>query len=407
MVEQSPADSCSTTFSSPVSSDVSPRQLEEQKLGKTDHLGVYGLLIGMKTAFTDLESAVPTTLLTKAEKNASNDALCKKLLYLYKKYDGNKWFIFQIPKVVQGRWQEDDTILKLIKTALETTTSDKLGFHSPQSYIQNLMTLRGNIWVVDGIQLEYARRVGIISAIPRVTDEEIMDKSKGDWVTKALAILQVTWLWIQLIVRTTQRLTATQLEIMTAAFATCSVITYALYFQKPKDVKTRIRIQAARYPNVQEMADMGSLGPTAVWFQRIHLQLGNDNYHHKEGKDTAPFLIIMCGFIGMVFGSVHFACWHSHFPTLGEQLGWRIACGILLVIPVPICSLMLLDHYLESRRRKKRSKTQPGMVLLEISYLLKGVYVLARLYMMVEAGRSLYYQPKESFVATWAFMPHV
>ncbi|KAH6838396.1 hypothetical protein B0I37DRAFT_440096 [Chaetomium sp. MPI-CAGE-AT-0009] len=197
---QNPTGIRSTTLSRPASSEVSLRQLEEQNSRELDH---------------------PATTGPPAE----HDLLRTALLDLREKHPGNKWFIFPIPKVVQGRWREDGENLKLIQTALETMAPNKLGFQSAQSYIQNLMALRGNIWVIDGIQLEYARRTGIISSIPGVTSDEIMDKSKGDWVTKALAILQVAWLRIQLIVRRTQNLTATQLEIMTAAFATCSIIT--------------------------------------------------------------------------------------------------------------------------------------------------------------------------------------
>ncbi|KAK3356614.1 hypothetical protein B0T25DRAFT_452243 [Lasiosphaeria hispida] len=327
------------------------------------------------------------------------------------KYDGNKWFIFNVPAVVKGRWREDTQNMELISSAIDNARTVNLGYHTPLSYYENLLTLRGNIWVVDGVQLHYARKQGVITSLPRITEQEIMDKSKGDWVTKSLAILQVSWLWVQLAARTVNHLTATQLEIMTAAFATCSVITYALYFQKPKDVKTRVRITAARYPTVNEMAEMGRRGPTAVWFRRVFLCLGNDNYHHEEGKDTAPALILVCGFIGLVFGSVHFACWDSHFPTDGEKLGWRIACGLLLGIPIPICSLMLLDRTLDMRRKRQekgKGEVRPGRILRVIAFMLEGVYVLARGYMMLEAGRSLWYQPWQSFGATWAAnTPHV
>ncbi|KAL8397918.1 hypothetical protein RB594_004576 [Gaeumannomyces avenae] len=356
-----------------------------------------------------LEEQQPRTMprTTEAKENASDNKLRKLLLALYQKHKGDEWVIFKIPKVVQGRWKEDDRNVQLIRDTLETSKPEHLGFHSPESYVQNLKALRGNTWVVDGIQLEYARRVGIVSKIPRVTKDEIMDKSKGDWVSKGLAILQVTWLWIQLAVRAATGLTATQLEVMTAAFATCSVVTYAFYFEKPKDVKTRIRIRAAHYPRVHEMADMGRLGPKSVWYPRVYLQIGNDNLHQREGQNSAAILIVLCAFIGMVFGSVHFACWNSHFPTRGEQVGWRVACGILLVVPMPIAGFMLLDDYLDGVRRKKRTKFQPGKVLKGIVLLGEGIYVLARLFMMVEAARSLYYQPKESFVATWAFLPHL
>ncbi|KAK4194925.1 hypothetical protein QBC40DRAFT_187058 [Triangularia verruculosa] len=377
--------SCYTApLSSPVSPAMTPGQIEAQPEKRPD---VQGSTV----------TAIPSV----------DDKLRAKLIKLFNQHEGNKWFIFPLPAVVQGRWKEDPTNLGLIESAIKSTVASNLDAHTPHSYFQNLIVLRGNIWVVDGMQLAYARSIGIITAIPPVTDDEIMDRSKGDWVTKALAIIQVAWLWIQLIVRTTQQLTATQLEIMTAAFATCSVFTYALYLPKPKDVKTRIRIRAARYPTVEEMKTLGRKGPSSVWFQRIHLQLGNDNIHHREGKHSALVMITLCGFIAMVFAAVHFACWHSHFPTWGEQLGWRIACGILLVAPVPICGLMLWDHDLESKRMEESARTQPGALLKRMSLALEGVYVLARLFMMVEAGRSLYYQPKESFVATWGFIPHV
>ncbi|KAK4112448.1 hypothetical protein N656DRAFT_798240 [Canariomyces notabilis] len=133
----------------------------------------------------------------------SNSDLRSKLLKMFDRHDGNRWFIFQLPAVVQGRWKKDLQNMALIESALKATTTSDFGSHTLQSYFQNLMVLRGNIWIVDG----------------------------------------------------------------------------------------------------------------------IHLQLGNDNIHHRVGKDSAPVMIVICGFIAMVFGSVHFASWHSRFPTWGEPVG--------------------------------------------------------------------------------------
>jgi len=36
---------------------------------------------------------------------------------------------------------------------LKATTASNPGSHTPQSYFQNLIVFRSNIWVVDGIQL--------------------------------------------------------------------------------------------------------------------------------------------------------------------------------------------------------------------------------------------------------------
>ena len=191
---------------------------------------------------------------------------------------------------------------------MDTATADDLGRHSRSSYMQNMMALCGNIWTVDGVQLQYLRKVGIISRLPRLTEEEMKDRSKGDLLTKSMALLQVLWLSVQLILRKAQGLPSTQLEIMTAAFATCSSRIYLMYVGKPKHVLTRARLAAERYPTAAEITRLGSLGLTAVWFRCVHISLGCDNYHHLEDGDTASWLILTCGLVGIIFVSVHFAC---------------------------------------------------------------------------------------------------
>ncbi|KAK0644077.1 hypothetical protein B0T16DRAFT_417102 [Cercophora newfieldiana] len=353
----------------------------------------------------DLEKQAPT-------RHDTTYILRSKLSEWLKKHSSNRWFIFPVPKVVQGRWEEHTKNKQLVQDSLAVATPESLGFHTPRSYFESMMALQGNIWIIDGIQLQYARKNGLISRLPDFTESQIMDRSKGDWVTKSLAILQVTWLWVQLAMRYAQHLPATQLEIMTAAFATCSFITYVMYFYKPKDVATREYLPATTFPTVSQIAEIGKLGPTAVWFSRVHLIISNDCYHHLEDsdKDTAPWLILACGTVGMLFGSVHFACWNSHFPTPGERLGWIISCGLLVGLPIPICLLMVLDHRLDRKRRNKKERTiEAGHVIKTVVFALEVVYVLARFFIMAEAGRSLWYLTSGSFVATsWTFnVPHV
>ena len=54
---------------------------------------------------------------------------------------------------------------------------------------------------------------------PSTTEEEIDDRSKGDALSKGIALLQITWFIIQLIARRVQGLTITELELTTAALA--------------------------------------------------------------------------------------------------------------------------------------------------------------------------------------------
>ena len=55
--------------------------------------------------------------------------------------------------------------------------------------------------------------------------EELCDRSKSDVIVKAAAILQITWLIIQIAARTYGGLAATLLEVTALAFAVCSIVT--------------------------------------------------------------------------------------------------------------------------------------------------------------------------------------
>ncbi|KAG1836055.1 hypothetical protein DFJ58DRAFT_670054 [Suillus subalutaceus] len=72
--------------------------------------------------------------------------------------------------------------------------------------------------------------------IPVITKADIEDKSKGDVLSKCVAILQLVWFVIQLIARYAQNLPVTLLEIDTLGVTVLSCISYGLWFKKPKDI---------------------------------------------------------------------------------------------------------------------------------------------------------------------------
>jgi len=55
--------------------------------------------------------------------------------------------------------------------------------------------------------------------MPMITEEEIKDKSKGDGLAKAIAVTQLIWFSVHLIMRLAKGWAATELEVLT--FATC------------------------------------------------------------------------------------------------------------------------------------------------------------------------------------------
>lgn len=78
---------------------------------------------------------------------------------------------------------------------------------------------------------------------PIILEEEICDKSKGDFFTKLLVVVQTTWFMVQCIARWLIKLPVTELEIMTFSFAILNLITYALWWEKPQNVGVGMRIR--------------------------------------------------------------------------------------------------------------------------------------------------------------------
>jgi len=78
--------------------------------------------------------------------------------------------------------------------------------------------------------------VGQTFVFPPISEEEIKDKSKGDGLTKTIAVLQLLWFSVQLIGRLIKGWAATELEVLT--FATCimTVVIYVFWWNKPLDV---------------------------------------------------------------------------------------------------------------------------------------------------------------------------
>lgn len=77
---------------------------------------------------------------------------------------------------------------------------------------------------------------------PLIEKDEIDDKSKGDAVSKGIALLQLTWFIVQIIVRATQGLAITELELTTAALAGLNSVMYVFWWSKPRDVQCQLVI---------------------------------------------------------------------------------------------------------------------------------------------------------------------
>ncbi|EIW83532.1 hypothetical protein CONPUDRAFT_53237 [Coniophora puteana RWD-64-598 SS2] len=78
--------------------------------------------------------------------------------------------------------------------------------------------------------------------LPNLTEDEVKDCSKGDWISKGLVLIQVGWFITQLISRTVYHLESSQLEIATFAYSILCLFTYAFWWRKPLNVQCPRRI---------------------------------------------------------------------------------------------------------------------------------------------------------------------
>jgi hypothetical protein len=82
--------------------------------------------------------------------------------------------------------------------------------------------------------------------IPDIPEASINDKSKASALAKTIVCVQATWFIIQSIVRLRQHLSISLLELNTFAHSLCTLLIYALWWNKPLDVEEPLLIQGEK-----------------------------------------------------------------------------------------------------------------------------------------------------------------
>jgi len=98
-------------------------------------------------------------------------------------------------------------------------------------------------------ELETLSEAGKI-AWPSITEEEIQDRSKGDFLSKGIIFLQMGWFITQFIARWGYKLGITELEAVTLGFTTLTIATYSLWWHKPLDVRCSVPVYLLENANL-------------------------------------------------------------------------------------------------------------------------------------------------------------
>ena len=111
-----------------------------------------------------------------------------------------------------------------------------------------------------------------------------------------------------------------------------------------------------------------------------------------------------------LFGAIHLLAWSFAFPTPVERLLWRISALLTATVPV-VAEISFAD--LLGGEMKLWLDDHIGYGCLnwlwrKFLQILALTYVLARLFVLVEVFRTLYFLPPEAYLTTWsANVPHV
>lgn len=264
-----------------------------------------------------------------------------------------------------------------------------------------------NLHHLSGRALIKLREANQIARLPDITEEELVDRAKDDAFIRTISVARIIWSTIQILVRAVKKLSICPLELAVLAFATCAIIIYGLYWDKPKSigVSTTISLQHQDYhtwaTNELEKDDDVIIN--------MVLPMGNRPFgaplHDADGRtssDSKKFAIPTAAAMlaaMILFGAIHIGAWNFTFPSTFELYLWRCAS----TYSVMHATIALLAAFFICNAKdggKHFSNVLPswcGVLLFLIVLLL---YTASRLIILVEVFRTLCFLPPDAFVST-------
>lgn len=265
-----------------------------------------------------------------------------------------------------------------------------------------------NPFIISGSQIFDLRVSGDIERLPEITAAEIHDKGKSNAFTKVVAILQVFWVSVQVIVRSVRGLAVSQLELVTTAFSLCAIITYAFLIPKPQGVETpaqpiKIKSRSGLY-NVKWYPLRALFLPGANFeVNEQQARIPNDLIDFINLELLAPYSFGMA-LGGAIFGAVHVAGWNLNFPSSVDRELWQIS-SVLMTVLLPVACLPLMIFSIKAKLLFFLDDLPGGLNTRDYfqawGFIFGIFYMVTRLILLVETFRTLAFLPPDAFVSTW------
>ncbi|KAG2051792.1 hypothetical protein BDR06DRAFT_573852 [Suillus hirtellus] len=262
--------------------------------------------------------------------------------------------------------------------------------------------------------------------VPIITANQIHDKSKGNAISKALVMLQVAWFVMQLITRAIYHLETTQLEVGTLAFAVLSFLTYAMWWDKPLDVRcphpvywkstvsrpedhidfsdrdefARLRYLPRFFRPILELIGWVDI-PTSrkLWVPTFD----GSTTIEDSNKKVLPLAAVL---MATIFGGIHCMAWFFTFPSHQEQMLWQISAIAITCTPW-ICLSLYLDSLV--RRFSDSSRRVMWNVYGLICCFFVVLYITTRTILLVLMFTTLRNLPPDAYKAVLftSLVPHL
>ncbi|KIJ14013.1 hypothetical protein PAXINDRAFT_13134 [Paxillus involutus ATCC 200175] len=263
----------------------------------------------------------------------------------------------------------------------------------------------------DTYDLECLRDEGIVN--PKITKEEIRDRSKSDGIGNAVLVLQLSWFILQVIARGANDLAITLVEIDTLALAVLSLPLFFFWWSKPMAVERPHIFYISKQRSTDSSADDDGTQKASFNSEQDYtfsISRGRGDWFSEiatggltvDGHEVLPVLLI----VWIIFGSLHLIAWDFQFPSQVEKIMWRAAS--LTLIGAPCIYLLVIVVGKESFDAFAEPQL-PDMILPILMFgpiLLGAVARVVLLVLMFASLRDLPSSAHET-VSWTVYVPHL
>lgn len=161
-------------------------------------------------------------------------------------------------------------------------------------------------------------------SFPMITAMEIHDKARGDFLSKAIVILQSIWFILQCVAHGQQGFALTELELVTLALASLNGVMYFFWWDKPLGVKEPIKL----YRRGKEPAENIILGERSEHDVRISV-LSNFLNIYWMSRDERTASGLLPSAVLARHSCAPFSAYNPHYSWIPKQ------CSLPVVLTCP------------------------------------------------------------------------